>query len=393
VRALGASAVVATHVAFQTGRSTQGPFSGSLSRADIGVALFFVLSGFLLFRPFAQAAVSNRDRWPGTGNYFLRRVLRILPAYWLAVAVALLALRANAGIRGPEVWIRHLTLTQVYSPGLQRTGLTQMWSLCTEAAFYVVLPCLAVLVLGRQGRAAGRRPLTVLALLGAVSVLWAIITSSNVWVPPTAAQWLPGYLDWFAGGMLLALVQVRLLAGTADAWMVRLEELARATWTCWGTAIALFAIATSDVAGPRGLEALPTSWQAVTKNVLYGCCGLLVLLPLVLGPQTSGSPAAILGVRPLRLLGEVSYGIFVWHRLVLEGVIALLHQQLFTGSWLLMFTLTWSASVAVAAVSYVALERPALRLKDRWSGSRCKDPLPVGSVPDQSTTSAATQSA
>jgi peptidoglycan/LPS O-acetylase OafA/YrhL len=383
VRAAGATAVVATHVAFQTGRSVRGPLSGTLARFDIGVALFFVLSGFLLFRPYARAAVTDRARWPGTRDYLVRRGLRILPAYWLAVALCLLLLPANAGLRGPRVWLRYLTLTQVYSPGLQRHGLTQAWSLCTEVAFYLLLPLLALLVLGRRGRALGRRPLVLLGLLAAVSVAWQVVTTRTGWFDGhTAGQWLPGYLDWFAGGMALALVQARLASGVAADWMHGLADLARSAGTCLAASLSLFAVATSALAGPRSLEAPPTAWEAVFKNLAYGGCALLLLLPLVLGPQREGLAPA-LGARPLQLLGEISYGIFLWHLIVLETVVRVLHERLFTGSWLVVFALTWGLTVVVASASYLLVERPALRLKDRRrSGSR----------DDQTTTRASTHS-
>ncbi|MGZ6803398.1 MAG: acyltransferase family protein [Nocardioidaceae bacterium] len=383
VRAAGATAVVATHVAFQTGRSVGGPMSGTLARFDIGVALFFVLSGFLLFRPYARAAVTDRTRWPGTRDYLLRRALRILPAYWLAVALCLLLLPANAGLRGPRVWLRYLTLTQVYSPGLQRHGLTQAWSLCTEVAFYLLLPLLAVVVLGRRGKATGRRPLVLLALVASVSVGWQVVTTRTGWFDAhVAGQWLPGYLDWFAGGMLLALVQSRMASGLGSPWMHGLADLARSAGTCLGASLALFSVATSALAGPRSLEAPPTAWEAVVKNLLYAGCALLVLLPLVLGPQREGLPAA-LGARPLQLLGEISYGIFLWHLLVLETVVRVLDQRLFTGSWVVVFAITWSTTVVVASVSYLVVERPALRLKDRRRS---------GSSVDQTATSASTHS-
>src|SRR4051812_409189 len=89
VRALGALAVVAHHVGFATGVNLSGgPWSGWLARLDVGVAVFFVLSGFLLFRPWAHAQATARER-PKTLRYLWRRALRILPAYWLTVVVCL----------------------------------------------------------------------------------------------------------------------------------------------------------------------------------------------------------------------------------------------------------------------------------------------------------------
>src|SRR5436190_14296516 len=82
VRAIGAIGVLAYHVAFNTGLSTHGTWNGVLARLDVGVALFFVLSGFLLFRPYALAAATGGTR-PSTPRYLWRRAVRILPAYWL----------------------------------------------------------------------------------------------------------------------------------------------------------------------------------------------------------------------------------------------------------------------------------------------------------------------
>jgi peptidoglycan/LPS O-acetylase OafA/YrhL len=378
---------VATHVAFQTGRTGHGPFAATLARLDIGVALFFVLSGFLLFRPFAVAAATDRRRWPGSRDYLRRRALRILPAYWLTVVASLALLPDNAGQRGVAVWVRHLTLTQIYSQDLQRFGLTQAWSLCTEVAFYLLLPLLALLILGRSGGATGRRPLVVLALIAVISVAWPLGRARGSLLDLSAAgQWLPGYLDWFAAGMTLALVQVRLSVGTATRWMLRLRELACSAGTCWGLALGLFAIATSAIAGPRALEGYASVWQAVLKNLLYAACGLLVVLPLALGPQTGPGAVQTLGRRPLQLLGEISYGVFLWHLVVLEAVVRSLDSPLFHGSWLLIFGLTYSLSLLVATASYLLVERPCLRLKDRRG-------RPSGSAAAQTSARAMRQSA
>ena len=368
VRAIGATAVVATHVAFETGRSVRGPLSGTLARFDMGVALFFVLSGFLLFRPYALAASSDRNRWPSTRSYLIRRGLRILPAYWLAVAACLILIPSNAGARGPSVWLRHLTLTQIYSRGEQRYGLTQTWSLCTEVAFYLLLPLLARVVLGRRGGAAGSRPWLALLFLCSISMAWQLLfTQTSLIEQSVAGQWLPGYLDWFAGGMALALVQVRLSHGRPFPWMTQLAELARSWGACWIAALAVFALATSPVAGPRSLEASATSWEAITKNLLYATVGVLLVLPLVLGDQGGGAAKA-LGSRAMRLLGEISYGIFLWHLLVLETLVRMTGRRLFQGSWVVLFVEAWTLSVVAATLSYVFVERPALRLKDRLVG-------------------------
>src|SRR4030081_2875833 len=88
LRAVGAVAIVATNVGFWTA-ATADPFWGGLvARLNVGVAIFFVLSGFLLFRSFARAAEGQTPA-PDTNRYLVRRGVRILPAYWLAVIVSL----------------------------------------------------------------------------------------------------------------------------------------------------------------------------------------------------------------------------------------------------------------------------------------------------------------
>ena len=132
VRAAGAIMVVLTHVAFNTGQVTQGWTGAILARLDFGVTLFFILSGFLLSRPFYLARCSGRSL-PSVRHYYWKRALRILPLYWVVVAVALLADPANAGAT-PRRWAADLTLTQVYRLMVPSSSLTQMWSLCVEVA-------------------------------------------------------------------------------------------------------------------------------------------------------------------------------------------------------------------------------------------------------------------
>src|SRR3954464_11053371 len=84
MRALAAFGVVATHAGFNSGRSLDdGPFAPFLARWDFGVTVFFLLSGFLLYQPFVGAALGI-DPPPSIPRFYLRRCLRIFPAYWIA---------------------------------------------------------------------------------------------------------------------------------------------------------------------------------------------------------------------------------------------------------------------------------------------------------------------
>lgn len=374
VRAVAALAVVVTHVAFQTGATREGPFAGILARLDLGVALFFALSGFLLFLPHVRRWLAGEPA-PSARAYLWRRAVRILPAYWLTVVVCFLVLPGNADVSVADV-ARHALLVQGYQAGTLREGLTQTWSLATEAAFYVVLPLLAPLVLGpRRGTPVLRRPVLVLAALGLLTVAWLL--GSRVVDPegtlPSGA-WLPGTIGWFAAGMLVALLRA---ACERDAGAVRwVRDIASAPFTCWLLALFVLLVATTPVAGPRLL--LPTTgWEMVWKFALYGTVALLVLVPLTMVDTTTSPVPRALSRRPLPWLGELSYSVFLWHLLVLALVYRFTGTELFAGGFWRVLGLTLAGTLVVAALSYRLLERPALRLRSL--------------VPDRPTTAATRQ--
>jgi peptidoglycan/LPS O-acetylase OafA/YrhL len=377
-RALGATAVVATHVAFQTGRTLDGPFAAWLARLDFGVAVFFVISGFLLVRPYVQARATGGPT-PATGRYLWHRALRVLPAYWLVVVACLAFLPASRGGTAGD-WARHLTLTQIYGWGSQKKGLTQTWSLCTEVAFYLALPALVVVVLLAARRR--WRPGTLIALFAGGGVVASIAWQIAIHYQPGAdvrvqEQWLPGFLGWFGLGAALAVAHVHLRREPGDRRWRWLHDVADQPWTCWVIAVGVYAVATTPLAGPRGFENLASPGSSVFKSLAYLTAAGFLLVPAMFGRGGPGVARTVLAARPLRYLGRISYGLFLWHLLVLEVVVALLDLELFTGSFLVVFGLTWSVSVAVAAFSWRFVEEPILRWKNRGPGRRTTPPTAV----------------
>ena len=93
-RALAAIGVLLAHVALLSGLNVRKPGLGHyLARADVGVSIFFLLSGFLLYRPFVAARLAGRPSM-GLGAYARRRALRILPAYWVALTIVAFVMHA-----------------------------------------------------------------------------------------------------------------------------------------------------------------------------------------------------------------------------------------------------------------------------------------------------------
>ncbi|MET0768000.1 MAG: acyltransferase [Aeromicrobium sp.] len=368
LRAVAAIAVVATHTSFWTGQYGKGLWGAATARLDIGVAFFFVLSGFLLSRPFL-AAMADRRPLPPAGRYFWKRALRIVPLYVIVVVVALVVLQDNRGA-GVGTWVANLTMTDLYVTGLLPAGLTQMWSLATEVAFYLILPGLMVVfsrTACRSGWSAGRLMIG-LAVLTSVTVAWL------VWIAPLrvgAGQWLPAHLSWFAVGIALAVISVD-VAVRGRGWE-RLTVLAHQPGTCWIMAGALFAIAATPIGGPILLVA-PSAGAAVAKNLIYAVVAGLIVLPSVLGPSRGTRYADVLALKPLRHIGHISYGIFCIHLLVIHAVVHVLDYPLFTGNGLLVLALTLAVTIVLSEIAYRLVERPAMRLKDvRFTGVRLRN--------------------
>lgn len=371
LRAIGAVAVVAHHVGFHTGVSLNSQWGGWLARMDVGVAVFFVLSGFLLFRPWALNAATGLPR-PPVGRYFWRRALRILPAYWLTVLVCLIVLPQNRPAVAGD-WLHHLTFTQIYLPDQLRPGLGQTWSLATEVAFYLILPLVAVGAVGRTWR-----PVRTVAIVsGGVLVTAGWLTLMGLgWIDTALyTMWLPSYAAWFCAGMVLAVAHVALRTGTAPGALRALDDLATAPVSCWAAAVGLLAIATTPIAGPRDL-AEPTAAEFAVKLTLYLAVGVLIMIPVAFGDRTT-RVHELFGSPPARWLGTVSYGLFLWHPLVIEVIYLLDDRPPFTGDLLGTFALTMAGGLALAALSYYGVERPI-----QTRGTRHR-PHPVETQPDK----------
>lgn len=385
-RAIAALAVVTTHVAYFTGIVVVSPWGRAFSRLDIGVTIFFLLSGFLLFRPWSLAAMTDGS-WPEARRYFRRRLWRILPAY-LMLVVVVLAVMPGIEVH-PKHWLAHLTLTQIYWPNLLINGLTQSWSLATELSFYIALPAIAWWI-GRRNRGdvatSTRRQLGTLAGLAIIAALWLISRTLTPFGHFTVVNmWLPNFLDWFAVGMLLALVHNRLRQPAPPEWMVRLNRLADDVGACLLIAGSLFLLASTPVAGPYTFGEGNTA-QAIVRHYLYLGAAAAFTLPGFLGTPGWGRWREFLRSPLMVYLGTISYGIFLWHLFVLETGSRLLGIHSFSGWFWLLWPVTIVATIAFAHVSFVLIERPAqlyghrmrqLRFRRRATRPAPQPPMPA----------------
>lgn len=376
LRAVGALAVLATHCAFSAGSYTEmGAWGRMLARMDAGVALFFVLSGFLLSRHWLSRVLAGRPG-PSVRDYARKRLLRIYPVYAVCAVIALTLVPANDGL-GAIDWLVTLTLTGIYVADALPYGLTQTWSLDTELAFYAVLPLIMLLALGRRGRFALGRVLGVLVTLVAVNVVWLLVLADEV-DPGTGQprEWLPAFLTWFAAGIAVSVVELApdRLPRTARV----LRSLAASPGSCWAAALGLFLVAGTSLAGPTALVPA-TPAQLLTKNLLYTAVAVLLLVPGVFGdPRTRYARA--MSHPALRHLGHISYSVFLIHMPVLELVMGITGYPLFGGNLPQIFTLTLVLSLLASEALYRLVERPAMRL-GRRDDARSVEDVVAGVVP------------
>lgn len=312
LRAVSALGIMTTHVAFQTG--TQG-----LDRFDYFVAVFFALSGFLLWWRYPSFSTP----W---GTYARNRFGRIVPAYLCVVTISFVAFN-SAGV---NALLANVFFVQLYVPGALMTGLTHLWTMCVEVAFYIVFPFLREIL----GRIAKPWRITLIILIALASLGWAYLPlnfEANSQIFP------PAYCSWYAVGILLA--------------ELHSSERVRSTrfpWWIWPP-IAIAALVAGTRLGPAGLTH-PTPTEFAIR-IFFGAVFALALLY----PVVSWQPRV-----PdwLAFLGRISYSIFLWHLPVLTAVYALTTITLFSGHFLLVWLLTFAFTIPVSYVSYEWTEKP-----------------------------------
>lgn len=360
LRAGAAFLVLVFHVAERAGMnradatSWVADYTSQFGR--LGVSIFFAISGFLLYRPFAVAHLDGAPA-PALGPYLRRRFLRIFPAYWVAlVAYALLAAPALRESITDHLLLR-VSLLQGWSDSLALSGVSVAWTLTIELTFYLVLPLYAWLV-RRLAGALGRGQALAAEWIGlgafyALGLLGRWLLAEKLVPIGGLAPWT----DLFAMGMVVAVVRARQQQGAKAPALFR--YLGR--YPLLGVALVLelvWVVAMLDVA--RGFQ--PKSLgDEFARHLGYGLVGFLLVTPLVFGNQAKGVYRRVLRSRPVRWTGEVSYGLYLWHVLVLYLLTKDLRPEQ-VDFWPTLGA-TFVISLAIASVSFVVVERPAQRLR------------------------------
>ena len=371
LRALAAAMVVVHHAAALSGPARAGRLATPAAVMDGGVAIFFVLSGFLIYRPFAAAAVAGREH-PSWRSFWWRRALRIVPAYWVALTFFWVAGAFELG----SSWWRYYLFLQIYDRYTSFGGIVQAWSLCTEVTFYLLVPLWASVLVRAAGR---RRGETVVAVhLAGCAVLWATGVAGRVamerWWPSRRGisfNWLLTNLDLFATGMALAVVSV--WAAASPAVGARLDRAARSVWPYWLGALALFAWYAYRV-GPVPFDPGYTGWFWQRRQFVLAAISALLMFPAVFGPAAGGTARRLWSARPLVWVGAVSYGWYLWHFDWMKRAVSTPARvgwdAALAGDASFPYVLAVGVGLGLgcAALSWHLLERPLQRWKDLGRG-------------------------
>lgn len=372
LRCLAAWGVISAHIGSEFGPSHKlVAYYGAA--AYPALIVFFTISGFLVYRPFARAALAphttpSRDRSTKFWVYILRRVLRIFPLYWTVLAAAIIW-NGPGNLHGLTDWVQAIFLLPVPNPMRLLAGPLgiAMWTLAIELPFYVVVPLYSAGVKALRARFAPDGDVFRFQVL-CVSVVIAFILSLGLIFSGELAfpvMSLPI-------GMLLALLETR------QALARRRYPIFRLMSTYWYLCIAAY-VGLVFVAARLALDAYDT--PGVTdpydhiRNVYFPIqltLALLLFIPVAFGARRSLF-VRLMASTPLQMLAPLTYGVYLWHVPLIH------HTQEWFGRGFLGFPVigtkgfgmpTIFIAIGLAIATFVLVELPAAKLRervDRWS--------------------------
>lgn len=365
MRGIAALTIVLAHASRVTG-TADGPWGVVFYNAGQQIlATFFLVSGFLLYRPYVNAQINGAPE-PALHDYLRRRMLRIIPGYWLALTLFAI----YPGLPGvfTEDWWKFYLFLNAYSEETVPMGLLVAWTLCIEITFYLFVP----IYVAFAGRVFGglerlRRVRAELTFLGLAALASILLRYVDYTTAPTAAiqNSLLCTVLWFAFGMSLAVISAA-YQGRENPSIVR--RIAAHPGLCWAIGFGIFAfiMAFMDTDGTYSVA----QW-ILGYYVLGGVMCLFLFMPSVFGQGDGGWPRRVLAWPFLAWAGLLSYGIYLGH--VPLEVILFDHgitsfPAVAVGGLVL--------AVAYGAASYYLFERPILRFKylKPKSPFRQKDP-------------------
>lgn len=390
LRGIAAFSVMIGHIYSHLDAPVSGVADRVLGVFHHGLTLFFVLSGFLLYRPFATALLNPEKDMPVVSRYFRNRALRIFPAYIVILIAASFVLQttyastnpAGSSLAGedgrigavtdPLTFLIDMTMLQTLVPEMMRTGIGVAWSLTTELCFYLALPLLA----GMGALVARRRGFGISAALVTPVLLGVAGVAGNIWAANTldtssgavrfdqmwGQNWhsvlersLLAQALLFAIGCLAAVISSWTQTRPASAAILRRARLVAIAVTLTGALIVL-----------KGLPEPIDTFRIENVIAACACAAFLLLVALPASKSHAGMVARLLDWKPIETAGLMAYSIYLWHL----PVIWWMHDHGFTFEG---GVTAFAGNTAVIAsivsllswVTYRYVELPALRRKLR----------------------------
>lgn len=304
-----------------------------------GVDFFFVLSGFLITR----ILIHYRRRSIPLRYFFLRRSLRIFPAYYLLIGV-MAVVAPSWGLVWSAFYLANIYFPLFHDPSVSEAAalLHHLWSLSVEEHFYLVWPFLVTL----PSLVTTERLMKWVVLPG--SILSAVLFAW-IWDGPTASDmiWqntLPRSLSLAAGG-LLALHEGALRAPANRGAL-------------WSLVAAIFGAASLAI-GKKLVDG--DAWLLL--RLVGGSVLSTGVVAFVIAAPERWSVVRVLRASPLRHIGQISYGLYLYHHPIYYYL--LLRDETPPSAGKVLLAIAMSYGVAMA--SYTLWERPFLRLKDLWA--------------------------
>lgn len=327
----------------------------AIGPGGLGVALFFVLSGFLLTGILLDHRPARDERlWPTLRVFYARRFLRILPLYYL-VLLGTAALDIGPARRSVGYNLAYLSNVYFFRRGAWDGPISPLWSLAVEEQFYLLWPIVALWFARRSLRSFARFALG-LACAGPLFRLGFL----SVFGPTPFALLLPfGYTDQLVWGAVLAAC-------------VRDERALRALRAV-ALALALpFVVAT--IVAPASVGSAWWLAQWALRPTAVALVSLLLVDRARLGFRWPIGP--VLASRPLAHVGKVSYGVYLLHPYVHYAAFGLCvvpglrwlrpaFEWLRADAWR-WFPIACATAVLVASVSWALFERPVSNVKKRY---------------------------
>lgn len=289
----------------------------------LGVPIFFVLSGYLLAQPFIKQAGIKRSEWKTESSqarprislraYFVRRVLRVFPAYYGQLFILVLLAYFFQYGRYPEdaaSWIAHLTMT-FFSPPYFISGINGVWwTLPIEFGFYLLLPLFAVML--KPGRGLALLFLCLSIMLCYRYFIYFMYLATDVPLY-TRVSLLPGVMDSFGIGMYAAYLSNNLpakLIGSNSITSELLHQRQNLVASAATVAMLLGFGGCMLIMQKYWMFYWVGGWMSYSYTALFSAvigCGLV-------GASLGSSWLEwLFGNRLMRFLGNISYSMYLWH--------------------------------------------------------------------------------